>query len=78
MYFLAWGCLAVAALRCSSLTSQSATMFSLLTSAVSASPRPPAPMMAMLSFSLGETWRGPDCAKAGTVTAVAATARDEQ
>ena len=35
-------------------------MFSLLTSLVSAAPRPPAPIMAIFSFSFGETWRGCD------------------
>jgi len=45
--------------RTCSFVSQIATMFSLLIPSALARPRPPAPMMAMLSFSLGERlWAG--------------------
>src|ERR1041385_1783235 len=57
-YFRACGYFCAALLRLVSETSQSATMFSLDTLCRFDAPRPPAPMMAMLSFSLGDLPRG--------------------
>src|SRR5437762_13783933 len=49
MHFVARGCLAAAASRFRALTSQSATMFSEETDPRLLPPRPPAPMIALLS-----------------------------